>query len=215
MLLNCKILCILAKLSAGDMISQEAIYRRKCLIALYNKARPQKITTESEEYFIDGIVLAEIVAYIEELRTEEVVTPIFKLTDLTKLYTSRRQQFGITTDGRVHSTDLKNRIIAAVPDLQAHKQGRDVLLIFNEDVGGALKQATTRNYDDDAMILSKAAQIVRKDMMKSHYIFQGSFEIGCQQKSVPQSLKTLIGMILGGPNIQTQSSNSIEEQSTL
>ena len=30
---------LLAKLSAGDLISQEAIYHGKCLASLYNKAR--------------------------------------------------------------------------------------------------------------------------------------------------------------------------------
>ncbi|VDH99471.1 Hypothetical predicted protein [Mytilus galloprovincialis] len=100
----------------------------------------------------------------------------------------------------------------AFPDLQAHKQGRDVLLLFNDDVGATIKLATRTNYDDEAMILYKAAQIVRKDMMAMQYIFNGTFETGCQQNSVPQSLKTIVGMILGGPNIKMQ---SIEEQTTL
>ncbi|VDI50438.1 Hypothetical predicted protein [Mytilus galloprovincialis] len=76
--------------------------------------------------------------------------------------------------------------------------------------------ATRTNYDDKAILLSKAAQIVRKDMMAMQYIFNGTFETGCHNKtSVPQSLKTLVGMILGGPNIKMQSSNSIEAQTTL
>ena len=34
-----------------------------------------------------------------------------------------------------HSTDLKNKSHANLPDLQAHKQSRDILLAFNEDTG--------------------------------------------------------------------------------
>ena len=30
---------LLAKLSAGDLISQEAVYHSKCLVAIYNKAQ--------------------------------------------------------------------------------------------------------------------------------------------------------------------------------
>jgi hypothetical protein len=30
---------LLAKLSAGDLFSQEAVYHNKCLVSLYNKAR--------------------------------------------------------------------------------------------------------------------------------------------------------------------------------
>ncbi|CAC5399802.1 unnamed protein product [Mytilus coruscus] len=33
---------LLAKLSAGDMISQEAMYHKRCYSNLFNKARPQK-----------------------------------------------------------------------------------------------------------------------------------------------------------------------------
>ncbi|VDI11877.1 Hypothetical predicted protein, partial [Mytilus galloprovincialis] len=131
------------------------------------------------------------------------------------MYTNRLEQFGIDTSKRLNSTHLKDRILAAIPDLEAHKQGRDVLLIFNEDIGKAIKQALASNYDDEAIILSKAAKIVRKDMMETNTSFKGFFETDCQKKSVPQSLKTLIGMILGGPNIETQSGNFIEAQCTL
>ncbi|VDI03322.1 Hypothetical predicted protein [Mytilus galloprovincialis] len=143
------------------------------------------------------------------------VATIFRLADLLNMYTNRLEQFGIDTSKRLNSTHLKDRILAAIPDLEAHKQGRDVLLIFNEDIGKAIKQALASNYDDEAIILSKAAKIVRKDMMETNTSFKGFFETDCQKKSVPQSLKTLIGMILGGPNIETQSGNFIEAQCTL
>ena len=185
---------LLAKLSVGDLISQEAVYHSKCLTSLYNRAREPKSGEQCTEKQIHGIVIAELVAYIEESRSEAVVIPILKLADLVKIYSSRLDQFGIRPSGRIHSTDLKHRILAAIPDLQAHKQGRDVLLIYNEDVGTAIKQATYTNFDDEAIILSKAAQIVRKDMMEAKYHFNGSFDATCQQKSIPQSLKSLIGM---------------------
>ncbi|CAG2214125.1 unnamed protein product [Mytilus edulis] len=123
------------------------------------RARPLKISDESSDNRIQGIVLAELVVYIEESRIDSDVIPIFKLADLMRMYTFRIEQFGLDISVRVHSTDLKNRVLAAIPDLQAHKQGRDVLLLFNDDVGAAIKLATRTNYDDEAMILYKAAQI--------------------------------------------------------
>jgi len=45
--------------------------------------------------------------------------------------------------------------------------------------------------------------------------FNGTFNNSCQQESVPESLKTLIGMILGGPDIKTQSSDMTEAQTSL
>ncbi|VDI48816.1 Hypothetical predicted protein [Mytilus galloprovincialis] len=206
---------LLAKLSAGDMISQEAMYHKRCYSNLFNKARPQKICDAEEDNQFHGIVLAELVAYIEDSRMDTEVATIFRLADLLNMYTNRLEQFGIDTSKRLNSTHLKDRILAAIPDLEAHKQGRDVLLIFNEDIGKAIKQALASNYDDEAIILSKAAKIVRKDMMETNTSFKGFFETDCQKKSVPQSLKTLIGMILGGPNIETQSGNFIEAQCTL
>ena len=42
--------------------------------------------------------------------------------------------------GRVHSTKLKDRILSYFPDMEmeAHKQGRDVVLIYNKDIGSGL-----------------------------------------------------------------------------
>jgi 2-keto-3-deoxy-galactonokinase len=123
---------LLAKLSAGDLISQEAKYHTTCLINLYNRTRKHVPKTEEErqESVVHGLVLAELVDYIDASRSENDAVPVFKLIDLQKLYTERLEQLGVFVEGRVIATRLKNRILAALPDLQAHKQGRDVLLVF-------------------------------------------------------------------------------------
>ncbi|CAC5367122.1 unnamed protein product [Mytilus coruscus] len=207
---------LLAKLSVGDLISQEAKYHAKCLLKLYNKASRQtpKTKKESQESVIHGIVLAELIEYIDGSRSGTHIVPIFKLADLAKLYSKRLDQLGVVIEGRTYTTHLENRILAAIPDLKAHKQGRDVLLIFNEDVGEVLKQATSYS-DDEGIIIAKAAQIVRRNMFDTRYSFTGTFNDSCQQESVPQTLVSLVRMILGGPNIETQSSNIVESQTTL
>ena len=67
-----------------------------------------------------------------------------------------------------HSTKLKDRILAYFPDMEmeAHKQGRDVVLIYNKDIGSPLRKACEHDADDDAIHLAKAAKIVRRDMIK-------------------------------------------------
>ena len=51
-----------------------------------------------------------------------------------------------------------------------------------------LKQA--HNYEDDALVLSKAAKIVCEDIQNSNcFQFSGSFFPNCQQDSVPTNLK--------------------------
>lgn len=92
--------------------------------------------------------------------------------------------------------------------MEAHKKGRDVILIFNEDVGAALKKACEHDADHDAVHLAKAAIIVRRDMFKHRNQFDGSFGSTCQETSVPVSLVALVAMVINGPNIEAQSSTA-------
>ena len=43
--------------------------------------------------------------------------------------------------------------------MQAHRQGRDILLAFNEDIGLALQRVSESDFDKEAIILSKAAKM--------------------------------------------------------
>lgn len=153
---------LLKRLSAGDMIAIDAMYHAKCLAALYNKANRKQLGDDfdSTEKQLHGIALAELVAFIEEAYLDsENEIPLFKLADLVKMYSSSLQQLGIIINGRVHSTDLKNRILASIDDLTSYKKGRDVFLVFNSDIGSALVNACDLDYDDEAAILAKAANI--------------------------------------------------------
>ena len=125
---------LLAKLSvsAGDLIAQEAKYHPQCLISLYNKARDPKSTESHVKSINHGIAFAGLVSYIEEVRMDSLVAPVFKLIDLI-------MRGWTHTSGHIHSTKLKNRILSYFPDMDIHKQSRDVVLICNEDIGTALK----------------------------------------------------------------------------
>ena len=152
---------LVAKLSAGDLISQEAKHHSKCLLVLYSKAeRPSYRTQTKSSNVIQGIALAQLVAYIEETRTQSVDTVlVFKLAELTEMYTTRLE-----------------RIIRNVPGLQAYKKGRDVMLVFNKDEGQALKSVYEQDFDSEGMILLKASQIVRRDIINTKSEFVGTFE---------------------------------------
>ena len=197
---------LLAKLSAGDMVAQDAKYHRRCLTSLYNKeaAIQDKTQLDSMEMTSHGIALAELIAYIDEARMDDNVAPVFKLADLVRLYSTRLEELGVKQRDHPHSTRLKNRILAHFPDLAAHKEGRDVLLAFDEDLGPALRKAYDQDYDDEAICLAKAANIVRRDMLKLEATFTGSFDLDCQVRSVPHSLLVLVAMIVRGPSIKSQ-----------
>ena len=62
---------------------------------------------------------------------------------------------------------MKDRILASFPELQAFKDGRDILLTSNEVIGTALQQVCKNDVDDDAYILALAARIVRRTPQSS------------------------------------------------
>ena len=102
---------LLAKLSAGDLIALNALYHLNCLTSLYNRARKTKLSEDSyRDRMNHGLAFADLVSYIEETRMYTSVTPIFKLSDLVTLYTTRLEQLGSNVVGQVHFTDLKKRI---------------------------------------------------------------------------------------------------------
>ena len=135
---------------------------------------------------------------------------MFRLAELTDVYPNRLAQLG-----RIHSTNLTERLLTNVPGLQANKKGRDTFLAFNNEVATVLQQACERDFNNEAMTLLKATRIIRRDMLDTKSKFNRPFNNSCQQESVPESLKTLIGMILGGPDIKIQSSDTTEAQTSL
>jgi hypothetical protein len=67
------------------------------------------------------------------------------------------------------------------------------------------KQTMACNYEGDALLLFKIAKIVRKDIASyKGFSFDGKFSSGCQQQSVPSTLKTLVSMLLYGADLRDQ-----------
>ena len=76
-----------------------------------------------------------------------------------KVYESRLKQLQIETDEKVHSTRLKERLLKHLSDLRAHNKGRDVFLVFQNDIGAALAKVVEQDDDDDdAVQLAHAAK---------------------------------------------------------
>ena len=75
-----------------------------------------------------------------------------------------------------------------------------------------LKEALKKwDFSEDAVILAKAAVIVRDDIFDHHCInFTGTFLPYCQEDSLPSSLKSLISLILNGPNLKDQNKHETQ-----
>ena len=63
---------------------------------------------------------------------------------------------------RVHNARFKNRLLSQFKDMSAYNDKKEVILVFNHDVGEAISVAAEENYDDDGYILARATHIIRK-----------------------------------------------------
>ena len=129
-----------AKLSAGDVVARELKYQPTCWIALYNREQAHlhelKETEEMERNAAYSIAFSELVTYITEttVACESSNPPIFRLCDLCLLYRERLEQLVIESPA-VHATRLKDQLLVQIPELQAHREGHDVMLAFEKDAG--------------------------------------------------------------------------------
>ena len=67
----------------------------------------------------EAIALAELISYIEEIRETE--DSVIKLSNLVHLYKSHLEQLEESTSQRINPTRLKEKLLAQIPDLEAHK----------------------------------------------------------------------------------------------
>ena len=56
---------------------------------------------------------------------------------------------------------MKNMLLKHIPELDSFKSGREVVFTFKENVGRLLSESSKY---DQAIIIEKAAQILRKQM---------------------------------------------------
>ena len=85
------------------------------------------------------------------------------------------------------------------------------MFCVESDIGHVLSAAYDMDYDNDAVVLAKAARIIQRDLFNlrsSTDEFSGSFDDDCQTSSVPVSLLDLVRMIHEGPNIKDQNAQS-------
>ena len=95
-----------------------------------------------------GIAFAELVVFLEATSSDEDSSAVFRISCLVKLYKDRLENLGFSVDSRIHSIRLKNRLIAKLPELRVHSEGRDILFTFQKNIGSALKKACDPDSDD-------------------------------------------------------------------
>ena len=88
---------------------------------------------------IHGQVLSQLAQYMEEVAKDDIKNNVFKLVDLATLYKEKVIELGGHTSERVHTTKLKNRLLAQVENLREYKDKKFSYLTFDENVGTILK----------------------------------------------------------------------------
>ncbi|CAE1246963.1 unnamed protein product [Acanthosepion pharaonis] len=131
---------LLAKLSGGDIVALEIKYHFCCLQKLYNAERSYLNSLEKAESSDPGkdlypVAFSELVIYImdSKVTNTEAAPVVFRLAGLASLYKLRLEQLGLDSPN-VHSTRLKEQLLTRIPELVAHKKGRDILLVFKADI---------------------------------------------------------------------------------
>jgi hypothetical protein len=141
---------------------------------------------EKREEHTDELVFAELITRIVE---SQRANPggVVKLVDLCAVYEKRLRDF-TSSSVNINRTRLKDRILSKLPDIKAYHKGREVVLVFEKDVGQAM--ITACEYTD-GMYLARAAEIVRKEMSQHQTLFTGTFDEVSMTETVPNSLLKL------------------------
>ena len=201
---------LLARIDGGDLIAKEMKYHLKCLTTLRNRYRShvrnlnqeEEKIIKDEERMNESRMFVELASYIE--KAVDSGTLLFKLSELHSLYVIRLKDLGIVK--AVNKTRLKYLILNYFPGAQEQNDGRNTILVFNKAMQSMLKKALRkRDFSEDAIILAKAAKIIRNDVFNHQCLqFTGNFPPSCQENSLPLSLKSLVSLILNGPNLKDQ-----------
>ena len=92
--------------------------------------------------------MAELISYIEEKRQDKDMK-VFRLADLVKLYTDRLNQLA-----RVNSKHLKDCILMHLPRMKAYKEGGNVFMACEEDVGSILGEGYQTHRDEQSVMMT-------------------------------------------------------------
>lgn len=207
---------VLTKIASGDVVASGSMYHLKCITEFRNRHRSlmRKLATSTdsgtvEQKRIEAWAFVELIHFIENSVAEKLF--YFKIFELRNMYENRLVELGVKKE--VNKVRFKEKIHDYFPEAQLLNDGKHTMLIFEQGIKQMLKNTLT-DYEADAVILAKAANIIRPDIFRSNeFHFNATFPPNCQENSVPTTLKMLVSMLLYGPGVNSQ--NSLETQETL
>ena len=108
------------------------LYHKVCLSNFYRKASAKQLEGHytHEERKLDDIEFGQVVTFIEETVTNATLEiPVFKLSDLVKLYNAQQKELGVHLETRIPSTRFKLRLLSQFQDMSAYNDKKEVYLL--------------------------------------------------------------------------------------
>ena len=116
----------------------------------YSKLRT--IRKQNKDYYESSIaysiVLSKVVNFIKKTLKLSQAAPAFILSDLKQMFLEVYQCY-TGTSINLHSTRLKEEFISKIPELQAHRCGKQVILTTIEITTSAVLYALLYSDDDE------------------------------------------------------------------
>lgn len=201
----------LGLLSEGDLIAQAGKYHAKCLVSLYNRARKAQCQTDvnRQEMACESVAFADLLSYMQS-KLAESETFVFKMSHLRQQYTERLTELlGPSWNTQVpHSTRLRLKILAHLPNLKATLSGKEYLLMKKNANVIPLLQREDEDLDMDTLGFFRFVKTLRGILHAASCSFNGSYEDGCEREAVPPLLLATMNAILYGSSVGNDTGSS-------
>ena len=127
---------------------------------------------------VESLALAEVMMYIEDRlqSCEDEVTPFVKLSEVRKFYCHCLEQL-VAVFMTVNATRLKEDILKLNLNLEANFHKKEIYILYKDDLAAALEYSRDNSGISDAVHLSKAAKIVRSEVVQSKLEFTDTFPV--------------------------------------
>ena len=204
-----------AKLSSGDIVSNELYYRGHCYKQMCNDFAKKK----NEESKQEGFKQKEREDYIKAVSFNKVLTHVhegmssnnesgvnFQVGHLESLYKELLEKDNISYSPNV--TRFCESLIEALPhDVEKRRTGKKLTLFAKKDIDAYLLDDLI-NPNSFITQLNKIVCQIRKSISCQQNKFDGTFSENCQSNAVPKELLTLISMIIDGTSVTSKLSQA-------
>lgn len=189
-------------------------YHKKCYVKHFNpNTKKTDVTENNQKDCRDGynLVLREIIDQIEKTR-QSPEPEFFKLSQIAKTMDNRLLEKGYKNSS-VHSSRLKDHLLSQIPGLRADKIGKEIFLLFDDNVKHLLANAIDNDISDDDTALEKAVDILRRTYLAENTVnFSGSLNrTFCAQKTVPKKLTKFMSALMEGWESNSKVTEKIAE----